>query len=239
MSLGTDGLTVRRGYRKPRPAAAAGAAVGFLILIALGTWQVQRLGWKTDLIATLEARRLAPPAVFADVLSDPPAFEFGRAVVTGTFAADSDFYVANRVRDGRVGVHVVTPFRLASGETVLIDRGWVPQGWRETPPAGEQTFEGFVRRFPAQGRFTPDNDVRGNVWYSIDPAEMAGAAGLDAVAPVYLMAVPGLDGDKLPAGQRPGINLRNNHLGYAITWYGLAAALIGVFVAAHRRRSSS
>ena len=236
MTLPTDAIAPGSGSRWPRPSTIVATCMVVAVLIALGTRQVRRLVWKADLIATLEVRRQAPPVALAVVLADPAAYEFRRVVVAGTFATDGDFYLANRIRNSRVGQHVVTPLRRADdGGVVLIDRGWVPTGWRGAAPVGEQLVEGFVRLFPTPGRFTPDNNVAGNVWYYLAPRQMAAAAGVERVAPVYLMAVPGAGPDALPAGQRPGINLRNSHLGYAITWYGLAAALVGVLVAYHLR----
>ena len=220
-------------------AGSTGTVVACAILLGLGTWQAQRLAWKTDLIATLETRRAAPSVALGDVLGEPAAYEFRRAVATGRFAADGSFFVANRTHRGQVGGHVVTPFHVATGGVVLVNRGWVPTGWHGAAPTGERTIEGFVRQFSPAGRFTPANDAAGNVWYSIDAGEMAAAAGLDALVPLYLMAVPGADPEQLPAGVVPGVNLRNNHLGYAITWYGLAAAVVGLFVAAHLRRGDA
>ncbi|MFQ5971948.1 MAG: SURF1 family cytochrome oxidase biogenesis protein, partial [Alphaproteobacteria bacterium] len=92
------------------------------------------------------------------------------------------------------------------------------------------------RRFTAKGRFVPENDPASNAWFHIDRDRMMRAAGLDRVAPLYLAAAPGEDASPLPIGTSPGTDIRNSHLGYAITWFGLAAALAGVYVAFHMRR---
>ena len=242
MNPRTETIPAAPLFRRPRPWAVVGTVVGLAVLVTLGTWQVERLGWKSELIATLEARRAAPPVAFADVLGDPVAHEFRRAVVTGSFAPDTSLLLANRTRNGQVGLHIVSALQRDDGGVVLVDRGWVPADWPDLGAplvATEQTVEGFVRLFPVRGRFTPDNDAADNVWFYLDGVAMARAAGVAAVAPVYLTAVPGPDPDRLPTGQPPGITLRNNHLVYALTWYGLALALVGVFVFYHLGRRTA
>lgn len=211
-------------------------ACGVAILIGLGTWQVQRLQWKTALIAALAARLDADPVALPADLSDPARLAFLRVRVTGVFDHDAELRLLSRTRGGAAGLHLMTPLTMASGAVVLVDRGWVPAA--DDPaiarPAGDVTVDGAVRAFVAPGRFTPANDPAGNAWFNPDRAAMAAAVGADDVAAVYIGAIT--SGETLPAGDPPGVNLRNNHLGYALTWYGLAGAMVVVAVAAMRRR---
>ena len=224
-----------RALRKPRWLAVVAVACGVAVLLGLGTWQVQRLQWKNALIADLAARLAAAPVGWPADLSDPAGLAFLRVRVRGAFDHEAELHLLSRTRDGAVGLHLMTPLRLATGEVVLVDRGWVADA--DDPaiarPAGPVEVEGALRLFEAPGRFTPANDAAGNAWFYPDRAAMAAAAGVGEVAAVYIGAI----NDGLPAGDPPGINLRNNHLGYAITWYGLAAALVVVAVLAGRRRT--
>ncbi len=215
-------------------------------LIGLGTWQVHRSGWKTELIASIETRRSAPAIPLpSDLMADDVAErEFTHVRVTGRFRHQDEMIVLARSRKGAAGSRVVTPLETDDGRVVLVDRGWIPIGAEdpaeraEGQTAGLVALNGLLRARGQTNSFTPDNQPEANIWYWIDPEAMAKRAGI-APQPIYVEAGPAANPGGLPVGGRPVIDIPNNPVQYAITWYGLAAGLLAVYVfyrRAERRR---
>jgi surfeit locus 1 family protein len=230
---------VSRRWLVPTVTTLAGVA----LLLGLGTWQIERLHWKEGLIAARE-QRLDAPAIDLPSGDDPAAVEYRRVHVTGKFLYDREMYLASRTLNGETGYHVMTPLRPAAGTPVLVDRGWIPL-YRKDPasrpesrPEGQSTVDGYVRLPDRTNVFTPPNDPDNNLWFSIDLAAMARYAGLAAVRPFYIQAGPAADPKTLPIGIKLRVDLPNDHLQYAITWYALAAALLVTYIIYMRRRKS-
>ena len=194
----------------------------FIVLLGLGTWQVQRLHWKEALIAERDARLAAPPIAVEDVRGDPAITEFRRVRASGAFVPGRDMFLEARTYHGEAGYHVVSALALRSGGVVLVDRGWVRRRSAE-PASGAVTVEGVIRKAARLSPWTPDNAPARDVWFYIDVPQMAAAKQLRDVKPFFL--------DTGPPPEIP-----NNHLQYAVTWYGLAAALAAVYVLLVARR---
>jgi surfeit locus 1 family protein len=239
----------RRGLLAPSLAALC----AFALLVALGTWQVERKAWKEGLIAALTERLsappvpLPPPAAWASL--DPAKDEFRRVAFTGEFAHDQEALVytaGSSLRDDVAGpgYWVFTPARLPGGEIVMVDRGFVPEG-RQAPATraqgqvtGKIEIVGVMRWPEARGMFTPADEPAKNIWFVRDPAAMAAAKHVGAIAPFYIdQEAPPVPGG-LPRGGKLHPSLPNNHLGYAVTWYGLALVLVvafGAWIVSRRR----
>jgi surfeit locus 1 family protein len=210
-----------------------------LVMIGLSIWQVQRLSWKEGLIAERVARTTAAPVALPPEGADLTALEFRRVTVTGAFDHAHELYLAARSQNGNVGYWIMTPLKMETGETVLVERGWVPENMKspETRPqgqlAGTVTLNGIIRLPQVKTFFQPDNEPEKNVWFYIDPTQMASAAGVPARTDLYLDAektdIPG----NYPLGGQTRIELPNDHLQYAITWALLALALAAVYVIYH------
>ncbi len=220
---------------------------GTLFLLGLGTWQMQRLAWKTDLIAEREAGLAMPAAGLPlgfDSDDEAEAFDFRTVTVTGRFRHDLEQLYGTRAHANVFGHHVLTPLVPEDGPVVLVDRGWIPAD--KVHPAsrpggqldGEVTVSGIARYRAADrpGRFTPDNEPAAGRWYHYDLEAMAAALGIE-LSPVVVEADETDNPGGLPIGGRTRITLTNNHLQYAITWYGLAVALIGVYIVFRRHRA--
>lgn len=231
--------SVLRRLAWPTAAALAGLAV----LVSLGVWQVQRLSWKTGLIASIEEGLAADPLPLSDIeagIEHGYAVEWLKTQATGAYRHDLERHLYT-VADGVAGYRVLTPLVTGAGLTVWVDRGFVPEGRkdagtrREGQVAGEQSVTGLVRAPEGQGPFTPDNEADRNVWFWPDLAAMTATADPPlpgGVLPAYIeMTGPPPPGGYPRPPQRARIDLPNNHLGYAITWFGLAATLIGVYIA--------
>lgn len=217
---------------RPKIGATLAALMGIALLLVLGSWQVQRLAWKTELIEGAERAAASEAVALPARLGDPAAFDFVRVRLTGQLIHDKTLYLSSRTYRGRVGQHAVTPLvRSDGGGVVLVDRGWVPADWRAPKQAGrgDDVVVGMARVFPEPGLFTLDNDAARNIWFIISEEEMAAAIDLGAVAPVFVTAEPGPDEGVVPIGAIPGLNLANSHLAYAITWYSLALALLVIY----------
>lgn len=223
------------------------ALVAFAILCALGVWQLERLAWKEALIARVESGLDAAPvpAPGPDTWagSGPGVDEYRPVAVRGVFDNANEIHVVHTLVEpkgprGGIGYMVVTPFRTDGGWWVYVNRGFVPRD-RKDPAGraagqieGETEIVGLLRMPSRRSWFTPGDDVAGNAWFSRDPLLFAAEQGLSAadVAP-YLIDLrfdPDLPGG-LPQGGETIVAFTNNHLQYALTWFGLAAALAAVY----------
>ncbi len=212
------------------------------LLIGLGFWQLRRLEWKEGLIAEIEARAKGTPISLKEAIEAAHAGKdpsYYRVRVKGHFENDKERYLYALSTDGEPGWHVITPFDSDEGDLVLIDRGFVPDKLRDpsTRPAGELQGEvevtGLVRLPEKQGLFTPGNDPKANHWFWRDLDGMTFSMFPTATmnpAPLFLEAqksdVPG----GWPQGSQTRLELPNNHLQYAITWFLLAAAGLVIYV---------
>lgn len=210
-------------------------------LIALGGWQVQRLYWKDTLIERLQARGSAEPVALPQWIDNVEAFEFRRVSVTGEFIHDKEFYVINRSLNGKPGLNIVTLLKRADGGGhVLVNRGWVPFDKRDpkTRSEGQVTggviIDGIIRIAKGPAMFTPENEPHNNTWFFVDPSSMSAAAGLPPLQGYYILAANASPGG-FPVGHQWRVDLRNDHLQYAITWFALALGLIVIYVIYHRQ----
>jgi surfeit locus 1 family protein len=222
------------------------ALLAFAVLIALGTWQLQRKAWKDALIESLTQRLAAPagplpaPAIWPSL--DPANVEFRRVKFTAAFDHAKEALVygaASALRSDAVGpgYWVFTPARLAGGGAVFVNRGFVPEG-RQDPKsraagqiAGETEIVGAMRWPEAPGWLTPRADLAHNLWFARDHLAIAAAGGVRSVAPFYVEQEAPVPPGGLPHPAALQVRLRNEHLQYALTWFGLALVLAVVFVA--------
>jgi surfeit locus 1 family protein len=215
----------------------------FVLACGLGTWQVQRLGWKRDLIATIEARRAQPPVRLPAEFGDPEDWNFRAVRVSGRYRHDQEQFLGPRSYKSQSGFHVLTPFSTADGRQLLVNRGWVPaerEGWeRRTADESEGavSLTGYLRTGFARGAFTPDHDARARLWYWYDLDGLAKETGLDLLPVVLEITEPSAGPGGLPIAAASEIDLPNNHLQYAITWYGLAAVVLVMYGFWYRRRA--
>jgi surfeit locus 1 family protein len=218
------------------------------LLFGLGTWQIQRKSWKEQLITELEGRRYAEPVTLdraQQLWAERGAMEYLRVRVTGRFLHDKEMFLWAPQPSGPAW-DVYTPLKTEGGTIVLVNRGFVPEGLkpaqrRETGQVvGEVTVTGLARSITDRGWFTPDNDPVRNNWFWRDYIAMLRAAFAGSEPPhaaffLEAEATPANPGG-WPKGGVTNINLRNHHLQYALTWYALAIALIGVYFAFVRDR---
>ena len=223
------------------------SAIGVAILVALGAWQVARLQWKNAIVAQIEARRTAP------VTSLPPApqwpslkpddYEYRHVALTGAFEPDKTVLVYRggtpNAPGAGPGYLVLTPLRLPTDDVVIVNRGFVPladaSAARGTAPTGTVSVSGLMRSPETRNAFTPADDTAKGVWYTRDPASIAATSNLQRVAPFTIDVDADPKAQGWPRAGTTVIDIPNNHLSYALTWWGLALALIAVTVAFLRK----
>jgi surfeit locus 1 family protein len=209
------------------------------ILLALGTWQVERLHWKEGLLADIAERQSAPAVPLSAIEAMAASggdIEYRVVTATGR-------YINNKERhffatyDGEPGFHIYTPLQLADGRYLFVNRGFVPYDAKEPEMrmqgqlTDEQTVTGLARaRLAGQPSGMPDNDLAKDIFYWKDLDAMAASDGLekDKVLPFFVDADKTPNPGGLPIGGVTIVDLPNNHLQYIVTWYGLAVVLVAI-----------
>ncbi len=216
-------------------------------LLSLGTWQVKRLAWKEALLAEIDTRLKEPPVAIASVISDLAAgkpIEYRPMRVSGVFRHDAEqFFFATY--NGQSGFYVYTPLALADGQYLFVNRGFVPYDGKdratrlEGDVEGEVTVTGLARAklLNKPSSLVPDNDPAKSIFHWKDLDAMAENANLPQgkVLQFFMDADAAANPGGLPIGGVTQISFPNNHLQYAITWYGLAAVLLVISVILWRR----
>lgn len=218
--------------------AAPLVLLALAILLGLGTWQVKRLYWKEALLADIEERRNAAPATVAEIEAIAKSggdIEYRKVSLSGTFdhARERHFFATHQ---GRTGYYIYTPLTLADRRVLFVNRGFVPFEMKDPAKRSEGQATGEVKitglaRAPLVAKpssLLPDNDIAKNIFYWKDLAAMASSADIppDRLVKLFVDADAAPNPGSWPQGGVTLIDLPNNHLQYAITWYGLAAALV-------------
>jgi surfeit locus 1 family protein len=231
--------------RKGLVGPVVAALVTFAVLIGLGVWQLERKAWKENLIDAIGGKLsaapvdLPPPAQWASL--DRSEWEFRRVRLAGEFRNDQEALVytsgsALRADTGGPGYWVFAPAGTRDG-LVPVDRGFVPPDRKDpaTRTAGQLSgsteIVGALRWPDARSWFTPRDEPDKNLWFVRDPIAIAAEKGWGPVPPFYLEQEAPVPPGGLPVPGKLAPNLPNNHLQYAITWFGLAAVLAGMFAA--------
>ncbi len=225
------------------PYVFSALAVAFLLF--LGTWQVQRLAWKENLMAQVAARADQPAKT---VQALPPlaalsaqSHDYMAVQLSGRWLYERQHYWFAQIMTppngfphaDRIGFHVITPLLLADGQVVMVDRGFIPNRLKDQPARynnAPQTFIGRLRWPSPRGRFDNPDQPQQGLWYVRDPQAMAQSVGLqtfpfliDQVTPV----------DRWPLAGQTRMVFANRHLEYAVTWFSLAAILVIILIVWH------
>lgn len=233
------------GAVRPLLGAAVATAVALAILLALGSWQLRRLAWKDGVLAEIARGEAAPPVPLPPGPAQPTPAPFTKVEASGTLR-DVGFYGVE-VRATPAGEREGA-FRLGLLErpdgapALLVNEGWAPDGWTGDPAPHPATVVGYVRAPEPPSFLVPRGDPATRRFFALDPAGIGAALGLPPLAPFTLVAL----GPPPPPGAypQPAQHLPqppNNHLQYALTWFGLAAVLVGIFAtfATQRMRAAA
>lgn len=206
-----------------------------LTLIGLGSWQLMRLKWKTEMLSQIYANTNLPPIDMDQVLNDihPEKWEYRRVILKGRFLHDLEVNLVPRSLNGQPGYHLITPFQLESGETLLINRGWA--GSRDPYESIERADKpteliATIATFPKPGFFTPKNNFEKKEIFYIDLNAFAKNTSLVTLLPFYGIQEPkDTESALLPKPVGISLNIPNNHLAYAITWFSLAIVALIIY----------
>ena len=206
------------------------------ITLGLGTWQLQRLAWKEGLLAEIEQGEATAPVPLAAA-----AQPFRRVVATGQFLPVVARYgteVRQESNGAVIGSYVLGLLQRPGALTLVVNRGWAPPDAAVPVPPGKVEVVGYVRPPDHASWFSIGDDTLTRTFYTLDPAVIGPALGVADVAPFALVALGPASGPAsgpaLPLGTYPEPATAlprppNDHLSYAITWFGLSAALAVVF----------
>ncbi|MDB2414635.1 SURF1 family protein [Rickettsiales bacterium] len=213
-----------------------------IVLLGLGSWQVQRLNQKEALIAKIEEKSSLPAVNMPGNITDLEKWQYRKIKLSGRFIHDKEvhLYTGPKVMHGRPGYNIFTPLLLKNGSFVWVDRGWVPSEVKEasarpsTLVKGDVDIIGMLHSSETPGSFTPENMVDKNMWFWIDIPSMSKNSSIKT--PDYYVRLIRKTGDTtFPVGGDVEIRHRNDHLQYAITWYSLAIILLVIYVLYHRK----
>lgn len=195
--------------------------VGIAILVSLGNWQVRRLAWKEAIIAELDTRLSGPAAPVPEV-PDRERDMYLHVVAMGEMG-EGEVHVLSSSPETGPGYRIIVPFTLENGRRILVDRGNVPEGQKQAArPLENGAIEGNLLWMQDPPTFPPD--LAKNIWFNRDTAALAEVLGTEPV--LLVMSQSALAAGPVPAAV--GVNIPNNHLGYAVTWYGFALVWLGM-----------
>ncbi len=197
--------------------------LGTALLVALGLWQLARLEWKEAMLAEIEAR-IAEPAGPLPERADPARDRFLPVRIEGRFDT-GELHVLVSQKGTGAGYRIIAPFETAAGRRVMVDRGIVPVPEKDAPRApGAATVTGNLHWPDEVDRWTPEPDPDAGIWFARDVSRMAEALGAEPVLVIARdVSLPGAA--PLPVSTE---GIPNDHLEYAVTWFGLAAVWLGM-----------
>lgn len=208
-----------------------------ILTFGLGTWQVQRLSWKRDLIQDLEVKMTLEPIELPKRINPKviPEFEYRKVRLRGRFDHSKEILIESKTRESELGYHLITPFYSHhGGDPILVNRGFIKRDFKQSPSRPESVGTtdveviGMLRKQEKKSIFQPNNSEHSNQWYFVDIQQIADHLG---TSPVLVDAITYANSGKLkemvskgiPIGRSPQISLRNMHATYIATWYGLSA----------------
>ena len=225
---------------KPKPIPLISFIVCLAILLTLSFWQFKRLQWKENLI---EIRVNSFEKLPRDLkeFPEPSTNEFRKITISGKLLNNKEMFMPALSKNGNNGFHILVPLKTINNEYYIFDTGWIPLRLKDLSKRlkyqdhNEREFQAVIRIPGRKGYFQPDNDLKNNTWFFVEPKLMSDYVEIPFKNEIYLEAVNnGPNG--FPLGNQTRIYLRNNHLQYALTWLFLSFGLIGVFLFANLRK---
>jgi len=231
-----------RGFRPGWPLTLL-VVLALGLLLSLGTWQVQRLQWKLDLIERVEAGLRAEPVPLPAGGDAILGLDHRPVTAAGTLRYDLAFARGSEQRGGVPGARLMVPLERDEGAAVLVDMGWIPEpvgdvlDTASSPAPASLTGTLRLDHLAARPLFRPANEPAARRWYWLDTTALRQWTGLEDLAAATLVRRPAGVERTPPIADAASVTLRNDHLGYALTWYGLAAGLLVIYLLMGRARA--
>ena len=201
--------------------------LAMIILLSLGTWQLERLRWKSHIISTMNKHiSLSPKEINASVINDIKNYNYRRIKLEGTYIYNKNITIYSKVLNGKVGRHLIIPFKTKFGY-ILINKGFIPKDSNIDLAFAEKakniSINGIVKFQQKINYFTPKNNLITNEWYYINLDEIGKFLNIPLMD-FYLIEEDNPK-ERYPVGSQYNLKVPNDHLQYAITWFSLAIAL--------------
>ena len=195
------------------------------LFCSLGTWQLYRLQWKQDLINQISEGLNSTPIQYSQNINK----NYQRVTLVGKYNFKNQIYLYNLNKKGQPGFDVITPFETLNKENVLINRGWIKKEFKNNPRINSfsKNIKGLLKESNKKNIFTPENDLKENIWFSINLNEIQKLTGKK-----FNKFIVYLEDEKIntPKPKEITIDLPNNHLKYAITWYSISISILFYFL---------
>ena len=203
------------------------SSLTMIILLSLGTWQLERLRWKSHIISTMNKHiSLSPKEINASVINDIKNYNYRRVKLEGTYIYNKNITIYSKVLNGKVGRHLLIPFKTKFGH-ILVNKGFIPKGYNIDLAFAEKakniSINGIVKFQQKINYFTPKNNLITNEWYYINLDEIGKFLNIPLMD-FYLIEEDN-PMERYPVGSQYNLKVPNDHLQYAITWFSLAIAL--------------
>ena len=220
-------------FRRPEIIPSVFVLASFVMLSTLGVWQLQRLAWKNNVMAQTEQAKALP--ALGNLPQDLDGLTYRHVLLTGSFLHEHTIHLIGRQQGMDVGYYIVTPLVLEDdGRVILVNRGFSPLG-KESRPEGVVNVPGMLRPLRQHRYFAPENNPAKNVW-SYEDLDAIGSAIGKKPLPLVVEATGKHEKDVFPVPNDGEVVFRNDHLGYAVTWFGLAIASVVMFGAYYRKK---
>ena len=198
-------------------------ALFITLFCALGTWQLYRLQWKMELISEITFGLNSTPITYSNSIKK----NYQRIVSKGSFNFEDQIYLYSLNDKGQPGFDVITPFKTINNEIVLVNRGWIPKGLKKNPKINslENNIKiiGLLRKIYKANMFKPENDLENNIWFSVNLNDLEKLTGNKFSNFIVFLEDPNM---KAPLPKKITVDVPNNHLKYAITWYSIAISIL-------------
>ena len=200
---------------------------------ALGTWQLYRLQWKTELISEITFGLDSTPIKYSNTLKK----NYQRVVSDGRFNFEDQIYLYSLNESGQPGYDVITPYITLKNENVLVNRGWINKNLKGNSAINfkenKVKITGLLREIYKANIFKPKNDLKNNIWFSLDANDLKELTGKQFSNYMIFLEKPK---NKVPAPKKVSIDVPNNHLKYAITWYSIAISILFYYLYFRRKK---
>ena len=200
---------------------------------ALGTWQLYRLQWKTALISEITFGLDSTPVKYSNTIKK----NYQRVVSEGKFNFEDQIYLYSLNESGKPGYDVITPYKTLKNENVLVNRGWINKNLKGNLEINlkenEVKITGLLREIYKANIFKPKNDLKNNIWFSLEANDLKELTGKQFPNFMIFLEKPT---NKVPAPKKVSIDVPNNHLKYAITWYSIAISILFYYLYFRRKK---
>ena len=200
---------------------------------ALGTWQLYRLQWKTALISEITFGLDSTPVKYSNTIKK----NYQRVVSEGKFNFEDQIYLYSLNESGKPGYDVITPYKTLKNENVLVNRGWINKNLKGNLEINlkenEVKITGLLREIYKANIFKPKNDLKNNIWFSLEANDLKELTGKQFPNYMIFLEKPT---NKVPAPKKVSIDVPNNHLKYAITWYSIAISILFYYLYFRRKK---